>query len=78
VDASLPNISEGLRYACRFWAYHLKDVTTLDNALEDLLDDFFTHHLLQWLHVMGRFGWLNAAVTGLKWVENLTVCHRFL
>ena len=74
VAARLPNVSEGLRYACRFWAYHLKDVTTLNRELEDLLDDLFTHHLLKWLHVMGRFGWLNAAFSGLEWVENWEVC----
>ena len=73
--AGLPNVSEGLRYACRFWAYHLKDVTTLNRELEDLLDDFFTHHLLKWLHVMGRFRWLNAAISGLEWVENWKVCY---
>ena len=72
--ASLPNVSEGLRYACRFWAYHLKDATTLNRALEDLLDDFFTHHLLKWLHVMGRFRWLSVAVSSLEWVENWKVC----
>ena len=71
--AGLPNVSEGLRYACRFWAYHLKDVTTLNRELEDLLDDFFTYHLLKWLHVMGRFRWLNAAFSGLEWVENWKV-----
>ena len=73
--AGLPNVSEGLRYACRFWAYHLKDVTTLNRELEDLLDDFFTHHLLKWLHVMGRFRWLNAAISVLEWVENWKVCY---
>ena len=75
VAPSLPHVSEGLRYACRFWAYHLKDVTTLNGALEDLLDDFFTHHLLKWLHVMGRFGWLNAAVSGLELMGNWKVCY---
>ena len=72
--AGLPNVSEGLRYACRFWAYHLKAATTLNRELEDLLDDFFTHHLLKWLHVMGRFRWLNAAISGLEWVEKWKVC----
>ena len=75
VAAGLPNVSEGLKYACRFWAYHLKDVTTLNRPLEDLLNDFFTHHLLKWLHVMGRFRWLNAAISGLEWMENWKVSY---
>ena len=75
VAAGSPNVSTGLKYACRFWAYHLKDVTTLNQALEELLDDFFTHRLLKWLHVMGRFGWLNAAVSGLECMENWKVCY---
>ena len=74
VAVALPNVSEALTYACRFWAYHLKDGTALTQALDDLLDDFFTHHLLKWLHVMGRFCWLNAAISGLEWVENWKVC----
>ena len=73
--AGLPNPSETLTYACRFWAYHLKDVAILNPALEALLDEFFTHHLLRWLHVMGRFGWLNAAISALEWVENWKVCY---
>ena len=75
VVAGLPNISEGLRYACRFWAHHLNDATTLNRALENLLDEFFTRHLLKWLHVMGRFRWLNVAISGLEWVENWKVCY---
>ena len=76
VDASLPKISEGLDYACRFWAYHLKDVTTLNEALEALLDHFFTCHLLKWLHVMGRFRLLDSAICGLELAENWEVCSR--
>ena len=73
VDAGLPNLSKGLRYACRFWAYHLKDVGLWNQKVEELLDDFFTRRLLQWLHVMGRFGWLNDAISCLESVEDWKV-----
>jgi hypothetical protein len=78
VDAGLPNLSKGLTYACRFWAYHLKDVGKWNQEIEELLDDFFTRHLLEWLHVMGRFGWLNDAVSCLQSVEDWKVWNSHI
>jgi hypothetical protein len=51
-----------------------------NQEVEGLLGDFFTHRLLQWLHVMDRFGWLNDAVSCLQVVEDWKVwnCHIYM
>jgi hypothetical protein len=62
-------ISEELRYACVYWMSHLASASTQTSAsvneLQLELNDFCTHHLLQWIEALSIVQELRSAVEGL-------------
>ncbi|KAJ0420796.1 hypothetical protein BJY00DRAFT_312722 [Aspergillus carlsbadensis] len=42
-------VSEGLRYSCRYWAYHLQQSNELAG---DIILEFLNNHFLHWLEAM--------------------------
>jgi hypothetical protein len=64
------NIPEALRYACRHFANHLKDIFTPVPALREELHKFVTKSLLYWIEVMGFLNELAEAEGCLRIVAN--------
>jgi len=58
VDQHIPS---SLRYACRFWAFHLPRIYEPYGELNELLKDFFFTHLLHWFEVMSLLGMVRDA-----------------
>jgi hypothetical protein len=54
-----------MRYACQHWASHLNEGGIHDKTL-DLLLEFCSNHLLNWLEVMSLLGELDGAVLALQ------------
>jgi hypothetical protein len=66
-------IGNGLEYACRSWANHLRlassDGDDVGRTVE-LVEYFFKHHLLSWLEVLSIVGDMRCAVYSLRDVKD--------
>jgi NACHT domain len=77
-------IGDGLEYGCKWWAKHLRlasrDGENVKRVIESL-EDFFEHHLLQWLEVLSIVGDLRCAVYSLhdvtSWLVDVSVSSFF-
>ncbi|OJZ90793.1 hypothetical protein ASPFODRAFT_706175 [Aspergillus luchuensis CBS 106.47] len=56
-DVQIPNPDplNCIRYACRYWVYHLVQSGCTSTDMEDILS-FFNTHFLHWLEAMGLLG----------------------
>jgi NACHT domain len=77
-------IGDGLEYACRSWAKHLRLSSRDDGNVRHIvksLNEFFHHHLLQWLEVLSIVGGLRHAVYCLHdlaaWLVEVSVFSFF-
>jgi hypothetical protein len=59
------HIPAHVRYACRHWASHLLS-GSIHNTILELLLQFSSTQLLNWLEVMSLLGDLNSAITALQ------------
>ncbi|KAH8993139.1 hypothetical protein EDB92DRAFT_1855060 [Lactarius akahatsu] len=69
-------ISSHLAYACKFWADHLRGVSSTekrDTEIVNLLRNFLNFHLLYWLEVLSLLSTSNIAskslLTAAEWLE---------
>ncbi|PYH37285.1 WD40 repeat domain-containing protein [Aspergillus neoniger CBS 115656] len=88
-DVQIPNPDplNCVRYACRYWVYHLVQSGCTFTDMEDILS-FFNTHFLHWLEAMGLLGLFpdivrlvgqlksNSEVN--QWTENVPVLLEFL
>ena len=66
------HIGSALEYACRFWAKHLAEVPSSGphvKQVQELVDEFFTMHLLFWIEVLSLTGNLSLGVYALHEVN---------
>jgi hypothetical protein len=67
------HISEGLAYACVYWASHLTAAGKEDFQAEDdvrnLLNEFLRDHVLHWMECLSLLGRLNIAIESLREIE---------
>jgi hypothetical protein len=86
IDEQFPrrekNMDDGLDYACRSWAKHLRLASRDGNNVSDVvqsLQDFFSHHMSHWLHIVKDY--LASAVCLLRgaraWLEDVSVSMFF-
>ncbi|KAG8928311.1 hypothetical protein FRC02_007093, partial [Tulasnella sp. 418] len=74
LNADIPNLAQTLdssiephlKYACRFWALHLKHADPDDQPLREALTTFVTTKLLYWLEVLSLTQHLDSAITSLN------------
>jgi len=69
-------IGEALEYACRFWTKHLLRVPSNSSHVEEVqevIEKFFTSHLLYWIEVLALVGDLDAGVYAMNDVEQWCV-----
>jgi hypothetical protein len=53
------NITDDLRYACRFWAYHLSKSPEDDDEIYDLVKSFFCDDIRNWVEACSLLGILD-------------------
>lgn len=53
IDSCIPN---DLRYACRFWAFHLTQMKDPMGKVESVATGFLSRHFLHWIEVMSLLG----------------------
>ncbi|OCH89543.1 WD40 repeat-like protein [Obba rivulosa] len=74
VDRHIP---ASLKYACRFWTYHLVQIVHPDVSLESAAAQFLSRYFLHWLEVMsllGRTRDIGPALRAVQeWCKNLHV-----
>ena len=66
------HIGSALEYACRFWTKHLALVPSSGphiKQVQELVDEFFTMHLLFWIEALSLTGNLNFGVYALHEVD---------
>jgi hypothetical protein len=65
-----------VQYACRHWASHLAQAIFSDNVV-NLMEEFCTKKLLNWLEVCSLLGELRSALLSLNAIQNavLVRCH---
>jgi hypothetical protein len=72
------HLTEDLRYACRFWHRHLKDIQDPSDDTYNWAKGFFFTHLLHWIEVMSLLDNINGVFLALKdtktWFQVRTVC----
>jgi hypothetical protein len=77
LDISTPiatHIPLHLQYACRHWAYHILNSDL--NFVMELLDNFLSKHLLNWIEVCSLLGDLRNALLGVTNMHQLLmVCE---
>jgi hypothetical protein len=69
-----------LQYACRFWAYHLRESPSPDLHTADIWK-FLRLHFLQWLEVLSWIGRLPESfgiVTTLQSISHVSICVTFM
>ncbi|KAM6491774.1 hypothetical protein JOM56_012814 [Amanita muscaria] len=64
-------IPQHLRYACVYWANHLKVANTEDTELTKRLEKFVDEHTLHWLEVLSLIGNLDLAHRAIRVVVKL-------
>ncbi|KDQ10253.1 hypothetical protein BOTBODRAFT_136989 [Botryobasidium botryosum FD-172 SS1] len=70
------NVSEHLRYACRFWAHHILGAEILaGDEIFSLLRDLFVGHILHWLEVMSLLGDVTGALRSVQMCEEWVQDH---
>ena len=82
------HIGSSLEYACRFWTKHLSSVPGKGpgaEKIQEVIDKFFTKHLLCWIEVLSIVGHLGMAVNAIddirQWyisVSYAQACHYTL
>jgi hypothetical protein len=80
-DTISTHVSEGLSYACIFWASHLtaarkEDVRTTDD-MHKLLNEFLRNHVLHWMECLSLLGRLNVAIESLRTLERWLPVREF-
>jgi hypothetical protein len=82
-------ISEGLSYACVYWASHLaaagkKEIQNADDVRQ-LLDEFLHEHVLHWMECLSLLRQLHVAIESLRVMEgwvlvrtSLSIMHQDL
>jgi hypothetical protein len=75
------HISEGLAYACTYWASHVAD-TQIQGGMRDnllaALNQFFDKNVLQWIECLSLIGKLETAMNILQRLESWAkVCCSF-
>ena len=75
-------IGDALEYACSFWTKHLaKSPSTGSDAekVQNMIDKFFTAHLLFWIEVLAIMGNLNISVHSIndiqQWYTSVSYGH---
>jgi hypothetical protein len=66
------HIGNGLEYACKSWARHLRITSRDCDGVRDILESlemFFKHNLLPWLEVLSIIADLGSAVYTLRDVK---------
>jgi hypothetical protein len=66
-------INEAVHYSCCYFAYHLVEVSDLNENLVQVLETFISQHLLHWVEVMSLVGEISRAEKCLqflaKWMK---------
>ena len=65
-------IGDALEYACKFWTRHLLDTPATSpcaQEVQEIIDQFFTTHLLDWIEVLALVGDLGAGIYALNNIE---------
>jgi hypothetical protein len=74
-------ITEGLAYACMYWASHLSSARDEDiqgaDDVHKLLDEFLREHVLHWIECLSLLGRLDAATDSLRMVEGWALVREF-
>jgi hypothetical protein len=65
----LENITETLRYCCRYWATHHISKASMDSRLQTSLTIFMEKSLLYWLETLSLMGELGTAISSLQAVS---------
>ena len=63
------HIGDGLEYACQFWTKHLVESPSSGyeaEKVQEVIDKFFTTHLLFWIEVLAVMGRLDVGVHSIN------------
>ncbi|THU85421.1 TPR-like protein [Dendrothele bispora CBS 962.96] len=70
---SSDHISEGARYACRFWIEHVLDIQSPSEELQSLLATFLNRNIIRWVEVMISLERYQRWIPIWEWIkENLS------
>ncbi|KIM76473.1 hypothetical protein PILCRDRAFT_12714 [Piloderma croceum F 1598] len=60
------NLTNDLRYACRFWSYHVSQSPENDDEIYELVKLFFCEDIRKWLEILSLLGILDHVHDSLK------------
>jgi hypothetical protein len=66
------NVTDDLRYSCRFWAYHLSQSRRDDGELYEYVKSFFCEDLRKWIEILSLLGVLDHVN------ESLELCRGWI
>jgi hypothetical protein len=60
------NMSEALRYSCRFFTRHIAHLLVVDGMVSEAWEEFVSKHLLHWIEAMSWLGRISEAESCLR------------